>query len=100
MGTRYGSGFTSGHGICGLSHGSPRAFAATVAFMAAGFVTDRRLVLGSLVFGLGWGLAGYCPGPALVSLVWGGVKPLVFVGAMVAGMGVYEVVGRMRASGR
>ena len=53
---------------------------------------DRKLVLGSLVFGIGWGLAGYCPGPALVSLAWGGVKPLVFVAAMVAGMGVFELL--------
>jgi uncharacterized membrane protein YedE/YeeE len=47
---------------------------------------DRRLVLGSLVFGVGWGLAGYCPGPALVSLAPGGYKPPVFVGSMVSGM--------------
>src|SRR5687768_12450696 len=36
---------------------------------------DRRLVLGSLAFGVGWGLAGYCPGPALASLLSGGAKP-------------------------
>ena len=39
VGTRYGSGCTSGHGVCGLSRLSPRSFAATVAFMGAGFVT-------------------------------------------------------------
>ena len=39
VGTRYGSGCTSGHGICGLSRGSPRSVAATIAFMAAGFAT-------------------------------------------------------------
>jgi len=39
LGTRYGSGCTSGHGVCGLSRLSPRSLAATVAFMAAGFVT-------------------------------------------------------------
>lgn len=53
---------------------------------------DRRLVLGSLVFGAGWGLAGYCPGPALVSLAWGGLEPLLFVGAMVAGMALFELL--------
>jgi uncharacterized membrane protein YedE/YeeE len=57
---------------------------------------DRRLVLGSLVFGIGWGLAGYCPGPALVSLAWGGVKPLLFVGAMVAGMVLFELLEKRR----
>ncbi|MDR3415488.1 MAG: YeeE/YedE family protein [Nevskia sp.] len=39
LGTRYGSGCTSGHGVCGLSRRSPRSFAATLAFMAAGFAT-------------------------------------------------------------
>ncbi|GAB3388583.1 DUF6691 family protein [Massilia agri] len=57
---------------------------------------DRRLVLGSLVFGAGWGLAGYCPGPALVSLSWGGLKPLLFVAAMVGGMALFEFIERRR----
>lgn len=58
---------------------------------------DRRLVLGSLTFGVGWGLAGYCPGPALASLLGGGHQPLLFVLAMLAGMGVYEVQGVLAA---
>lgn len=52
---------------------------------------DRWLLMGSLVFGGGWGLAGYCPGPAVASILVGGVKPLLFFVAMVAGMGVYEL---------
>lgn len=59
---------------------------------------DRRLVLGSMLFGAGWGLAGYCPGPALASLASGGAKPLVFTAAMVAGMAVYEVLDRLPRS--
>lgn len=55
---------------------------------------DRRLVLGSLAFGAGWGLAGYCPGPALASLASGGVKPLIFTLAMLAGMALFEVLDR------
>ena len=51
---------------------------------------DRRLVLGALMFGVGWGLAGYCPGPALVSLVSGGYKPLVFVASMTGGMLLFQ----------
>ena len=47
---------------------------------------DRRLILGSLMFGAGWGLAGFCPGPALVSMAAGQPKALVFVLAMLAGM--------------
>ena len=59
---------------------------------------DRRLVLGSLAFGAGWGLAGYCPGPAQASLASGSAKPLVFTAAMVAGMGVFELFERMGAA--
>jgi uncharacterized membrane protein YedE/YeeE len=55
---------------------------------------DRRLVLGSVTFGIGWGLAGYCPGPALASLAGGGGGPLIFVAAMLAGMALYELVER------
>ena len=49
---------------------------------------DRRLVIGSLLFGIGWGLAGFCPGPGLVALGMGEMKALWFVAAMLAGMGV------------
>lgn len=61
---------------------------------------DRRLVLGSLIFGAGWGLAGYCPGPALASLAFGGIKPLIFTLAMLAGMGLFEMLDRLSASHR
>ncbi len=46
---------------------------------------DRRLLVGAAVFGIGWGLAGYCPGPGLVSLASGGAGAIVFVAAMIAG---------------
>ena len=58
---------------------------------------DRRLLLGSLAFGCGWGLAGYCPGPALASLASGGVKPLIFAIAMLAGMAIFELAERARS---
>ena len=57
---------------------------------------DRRLVLGSLVFGVGWGLAGFCPGPAVVSLASGQEKAVVFVLAMLAGMALYALVQRWK----
>jgi len=57
---------------------------------------DRRLVLGSTLFGIGWGIAGFCPGPALVSLGMGEVKALVFVAAMLLGMGVFELFEHRR----
>ncbi|PKP71075.1 MAG: hypothetical protein CVT82_03700 [Alphaproteobacteria bacterium HGW-Alphaproteobacteria-4] len=51
-------------------------------------LVDRQLVLGSLLFGAGWGIVGFCPGPALASLSFGGWQVWVFVAAMVAGMAV------------
>jgi len=57
---------------------------------------DVRLVGGSLLFGLGWGLAGFCPGPAIVALGAGYVKSGVFVIAMLLGMGAFEVIERNR----
>lgn len=57
---------------------------------------DRRLVGGSLLFGVGWGIAGFCPGPALVSLGMGQIKGLVFVAAMLAGMDVFELLERRK----
>jgi hypothetical protein len=51
---------------------------------------DKPLVVGGLLFGAGWGLAGFCPGPALVSLGSGQPKAAVFVLAMLAGMLVFE----------
>ena len=53
---------------------------------------DRRLVLGALTFGAGWGLAGYCPGPALASLLSGSAKPVVFVAAMIGGMLLFQLL--------
>ena len=47
---------------------------------------DQRLVIGSILFGLGWGIAGFCPGPALVALGSGHVQALIFVSAMLVGM--------------
>ncbi|SFV09570.1 DUF6691 family protein [Pseudoduganella namucuonensis] len=59
---------------------------------------DRRLVLGSVAFGVGWGLAGYCPGPALVSLGTGEIKAIVFVIAMLAGMAIHALIERRGAA--
>ena len=53
---------------------------------------DRRLVLGSLTFGVGWGLAGFCPGPALASVLSGSIKPMIFVAAMIAGMALFQLL--------
>ena len=59
-------------------------------------VIDRRLVLGSLAFGIGWGMAGICPGPALVLLGSGSAKGIVFVGAVLLGMGIFAMLEKNR----
>ncbi len=59
-------------------------------------VIDKRLMLGSLAFGIGWGMAGICPGPALVLLGAGSSKGIVFVAAMLLGMGIFEILERSR----
>ncbi|GGL86249.1 membrane protein [Pseudooceanicola nanhaiensis] len=53
---------------------------------APGAEVDRMIVIGSVLFGMGWGLAGLCPGPAVASLSYGGTGGLIFALAMVAGM--------------
>lgn len=63
----------------------------------AAYPIDRRLVGGSLLFGIGWGIAGFCPGPAVVAMAWVGGKALLFVGAMLAGMGLFAWLERLRA---
>ena len=50
----------------------------------------KPLLIGSLIFGAGWGIAGFCPGPALVALGAGHLKAIVFVAAMLAGMDICE----------
>ena len=57
---------------------------------------DRRLVIGSVLFGIGWGVAGFCPGPGLVALGMGEIKALVFVVAMLVGMGIFELLERRK----
>jgi uncharacterized membrane protein YedE/YeeE len=58
---------------------------------------DKPLVIGSLLFGLGWGLVGFCPGPALTALGSGNGKAAIFVIAMVAGMAIFEFAQRLQA---
>lgn len=51
---------------------------------------DARLVVGSILFGIGWGLVGYCPGPALAALAFGRIETVYFVGAMLAGGAIFQ----------
>lgn len=58
---------------------------------------DRQLLIGAAMFGIGWGLVGFCPGPAVAGLVLGAWQPWLFVGAMLAGMMLHYVFAATRA---
>lgn len=59
-------------------------------------IIDRRLLAGSLLFGAGWGMAGFCPGPALVMAGSGSTKAILFTIAMLVGMGIFEIIQHHR----
>ncbi|MDM5181330.1 YeeE/YedE family protein [Massilia sp. DJPM01] len=83
-----------------LAAGRQRSLLGDVMRLPTATQIDRRLVLGSLAFGAGWGLAGYCPGPALAALASGSAKPLIFSAAMLTGMAIFELVERLRSRSR
>jgi uncharacterized membrane protein YedE/YeeE len=58
---------------------------------------DPRVVVGPAIFGIGWGLAGFCPGPALTALGFGSASAFIFVAAMCAGMVLARVIARLPA---
>jgi uncharacterized membrane protein YedE/YeeE len=58
---------------------------------------DKPLVIGAVLFGAGWGLAGFCPGPGLVSLASGNAKGAFFVAFMLVGMQLFEIFNRITA---
>lgn len=57
---------------------------------------DSQLILGSVLFGIGWGLVGLCPGPAIAAVSIGGLPILVFLFAMAAGVYLFEIVNKLR----
>ncbi len=73
--------------------------AETFALPAAGSI-DGRLIAGAAIFGIGWGLAGICPGPALTSLAAGEAPAFIFVAAMTSGLLAVDVVTRTRVEFR
>lgn len=85
-----GGGIAVGLGAFTVAKGRSKTLLGNAIFLPQATVIDRRLLGGSALFGVGWGLAGFCPGPALVSLGLGDAKVWVFVAAMVAGMLVFE----------
>ncbi len=72
-----------------------RAFLGGAMHLPKGRDIDNRLIGGSVLFGIGWGLAGLCPGPALVSFASGADKAAIFVAAMLGGMLLYRAAERL-----
>lgn len=60
---------------------------------------NPRLIVGAVLFGVGWGLVGFCPGPAIAALGFGLTKAVIFFTAMLAGMALYEAVAAPRRVG-
>jgi uncharacterized membrane protein YedE/YeeE len=58
---------------------------------------DRRLLIGAMLFGTGWGLVGFCPGPAISGLVTGAWQPWLFVASMLGGMWIHRVATTAKA---
>jgi hypothetical protein len=83
-----------------------RVVRGTAPFLAARFVEpprrsiDARLAVGAALFGIGWGLAGFCPGPALTSIGNAATGAFVFVAAMIAGMYLFAAGNRWLGSAR
>jgi len=83
-------------GAIGFTIAKKRQFSLLGAPMRLSSATklDARLLLGSLVFGIGWGLSGFCPGPAVVSAAAGQPKAWLFVVSMLSGMALYTLLER------
>jgi uncharacterized membrane protein YedE/YeeE len=83
-------------GAIGFTIAKKRQFSLLGAPMRLSSATklDTRLLLGSLVFGIGWGLSGFCPGPAVVSAAAGQPKAWLFVISMLSGMALYTILER------
>ena len=80
-----------------LARKSPKPVCATRFQIPTNRVIDRQLVIGAGLFGIGWGIVGFCPGPALAALVTGQGKVLLFVVSMLVGMGLFRLWEKQRA---
>jgi hypothetical protein len=83
-----------------VAHRRARTLLGTALHFPASRDIDLRLVGGSAVFGVGWGLVGFCPGPALVAFGAGEQKAAIFVAAMLGGMLIYAAIDKLLRSPR
>src|SRR5258708_39964675 len=89
-------GIAVGAGAFALMKKRTRTLLGAAVLLPAARGIDKRLILGSLVFGVGWGLAGICPGPALVLAGTGPAKGLVFLAAKIAGNRIFEFLQKRK----
>jgi uncharacterized membrane protein YedE/YeeE len=85
-----GGGIAVGLGAFALAKRRERSWSGAPMALPTATRIDARLIGGGALFGIGWGLAGYCPGPALVAVGGGSVPALWFAGAMLAGMVLHD----------
>jgi uncharacterized membrane protein YedE/YeeE len=78
----------------------PRPLLAERFFLPTLKEIDARVILGPAIFGIGWGLSGFCPGPAITSLALLAKGTLIFVPAMLAGIGLARLLVQLRAPGK
>lgn len=75
---------------------NPKPFAVDKFQIPGNRTIDKRLAIGAILFGIGWGLVGLCPGPAITALLIGGIPTVIFLGAMIAGMIIFEGFNRIQ----
>lgn len=63
-------------------------------FLPKANAIDSKLLIGASIFGVGWGLSGYCPGPAIAGLVINPKESVIFIGSMIAGIGLFKLLNR------
>jgi uncharacterized membrane protein YedE/YeeE len=83
-----------------LARRRTRTFLGGALHLPAARDIDQPLVVGSLLFGAGWGLAGFCPGPGIVAMAAGEAKAAIFVAAMIAGMLAFALLDRVSSRSR
>ncbi len=79
-----------------LAWRKPKPFAAEQFQVPGNRTIDKKLAMGAILFGVGWGLVGLCPGPAIAALFIGGLPTIIFLGAMIAGMMLFEGFNRLQ----
>lgn len=79
-----------------LAWRKPKPFAADQFQVPGNRTIDKKLAMGAILFGIGWGLVGLCPGPAIAALLIGGLPIIIFLGSMISGMVIFQGFNRLQ----